>query len=320
MAFDLSAAFDTVAAKQLAPTLQALGVTGRELRWFLCYMTGGKQRVVWDSTVSGLIDVLYGPILFIILTSGMADFLGVKEDENIVYTDDSNVWQTGTTKEEVAGELAEKAAFFVEYTRRMSLSMNAAKTQLLFSSPAGNVSETTVEVEVSLIHRGDVIELLGVRYDRKLSTTPHVKSLFAVVRQRDSVVARLSNHLPRGAYLRQLSYGLVIGKFSHSLAAVARPRLEQEDSASVIWSGIQVAFNDVAWSITGERRRNHVTIEDLLDLAGFKSANRMVVKAIAAESWSCFHSDDGNCGAWNHVGRIVFSDKRTATAKTTQKI
>jgi hypothetical protein len=74
----------------------------------------------------------------------MAKFLGVKKEENIVYADDSNVWQTGSTKEEVARKLAEKAALFVEHTRRMGLSMNAAKTQLLFSSHAGNVSETTV--------------------------------------------------------------------------------------------------------------------------------------------------------------------------------
>jgi hypothetical protein len=56
MAFDLSAAFDTVAAEQLAPTLKALRGTGRELKWFLCYMLGGKQCVVWDGTVSGLTD------------------------------------------------------------------------------------------------------------------------------------------------------------------------------------------------------------------------------------------------------------------------
>jgi hypothetical protein len=53
----------------------------------------------------------------------------------------------------------------------------------------------------------------------------------------------------------------------------------------VIWSGIQVAFNDVARSITGARRRDHVRIEDLLAQAGLESANRMVVKAIAAETW-----------------------------------
>jgi hypothetical protein len=60
VAFDLSAAFDTGAAEQLSLTLQALGVTGRELRWFLCYMTGGRQNVVWDGRVSSLNNVLYG--------------------------------------------------------------------------------------------------------------------------------------------------------------------------------------------------------------------------------------------------------------------
>jgi hypothetical protein len=44
----------------------------------------------------------------------------------------------------------------------------------------------------------------------------------------------------------------------------------------------------------------------------------MVVKAIAAKTWSCFHSDNGRDGSRNHVGRIIFSDKRTATAKTTR--
>jgi hypothetical protein len=325
MAFDLCAAFDTVAYKQMAPTLQALGITGRELRWFLCYMSGGRQCVVWDGTVSGLIDVLYGvrqgsilgPILFIILTSGMAEFLGVKEEENIVYADDSNVWQTGSTKEEVARKLAEKAALFVVNTRRMGLSMNPAKTQLLFSSNAGNVSQTTVEVDGNHIHPGDVIELLGVRYDRKLSTTPHMKSLLAAVRQRLQSSHDLPTTCQGGSTCGSYPI-LVMGKFSHALAAVARLRLEREDNASVNWNKIQVAFNDVAWSVSGARRCNHVSVKDLLDQAGIESANRMVVKAIAAESWSYFHSDDGKDGPRNHVGRILFFDKRTATAKTTR--
>jgi hypothetical protein len=326
MAFDLSAAFDTVAVDQLVPTLRAMGIAGRELRWFICYMTGGRQSVVWDGTVGGLVDVLYGvrqgsilgPLLFIILTSGMANYLGVREDENIVYADDSNVWQTGSTREDVARKLTEKAALFVEYTRKMGLSMNASKTQLLFSSRAGNVTETPVEVDGSIIYPADTIELLGVRYDRKLSTAPHSKALLAAVRQRASIISRLANHLPRGEYLRQLSYGLVMGKFSHALAAVARPRLEPEDNASGIWGGIQVALNNVARSITGVRRRDHVKIEDLLAQAGLESANRMVVKAIAAETWSSFHSDDGGEGARNHIGRILFSDRRTDLAKTTR--
>jgi hypothetical protein len=156
--------------------------------------------------VSSLINVLYGlrqgsilgPLLFIILTSGMAKFLGVKEEENIVHRDDSNVWQTGNNVEEVVRKLTEKAALFLEHTRSMGLSMNAAKTQLLLLTHAGNVSEVTVEVDGNTIHPGNVIKLLGVRYARKLTTTPHIKSLLTSVRQRASVIARFANHLPRG--------------------------------------------------------------------------------------------------------------------------
>jgi hypothetical protein len=177
--------------------------------------------VVWDGTVSGLTNVLYGvrqgsilgQILFILLVSGMAAYLGIGDGENVVYADDSNVWQVGRIVEEVARKLTAKATRFVDYTRSMGLFMNASKTQLLFSSNAGNVRDVTVEVEGCTIKPTNTIELLGVCYDRKLSTTPHVRSLLAAVRQRASVVARLANHLPRGTYLRQLSYGLVMGKF-----------------------------------------------------------------------------------------------------------
>jgi hypothetical protein len=44
----------------------------------------------------------------------------------------------------------------------------------------------------------------------------------------------------------------------------------------------------------------------------------MVVKAIAAETWSCYHSNNGKDGARNHVETILFSDNRTDTAKTTR--
>jgi hypothetical protein len=87
---------------------------------------------------------------------------------------------------------------------------------------------------------------------------------------------------------------------------------------SLIWSKIQVAFNDGAGSITGAGWLNHITIKDLLDLAGIESANRMVVKAIAAETWSCYHSNDGKDLARNHVRSILFTNNKTATAKTTR--
>jgi hypothetical protein len=43
IALDLSTAFYTVAAEQLLPKLQSLGVSGRALTWFKSYLTGGRH-------------------------------------------------------------------------------------------------------------------------------------------------------------------------------------------------------------------------------------------------------------------------------------
>jgi hypothetical protein len=255
---------------------------------------------------------ILGLILFIILVSGMAEYLGIEDGENVVYTDDSNFWQTWKAVEEVIRKLTEKASSFVDYTQSMGLSMNVSKTQLLLLANAGNVANISMMVDGNTITPSHNIELLGVKYDRKLSTTPHVRSLLTAVRQRASVVARLAIHLPRGKYLRQLAYGLVVGKFSHTLAAVATPRLPNADvNATTTWSKIQVAFNNVARSITGVRLRDQVNIPDLLDLAGIPSVNTMVVKAVAVEAWMCKSRNNGKDGARNYLRAVLFKDNKT---------
>eukprot|EP00095_Tigriopus_kingsejongensis_P002758 maker-scaffold1440_size41170-snap-gene-0.6 protein:Tk02758 transcript:maker-scaffold1440_size41170-snap-gene-0.6-mRNA-1 annotation:"PREDICTED: uncharacterized protein K02A2.6-like" len=61
------------------------------------------------------------------------------------------------------------------------------------------------------------LELHGVKFDSSFSTFPHGASVAASARQQAAMIARLSHHLPRGAYLQQLARGLVLADEPSSL-------------------------------------------------------------------------------------------------------
>jgi hypothetical protein len=144
------------------------------------------------------------------------------------------------------------------------LHLNASKTQLMFSHGAGNTEDVGINVSGSLIKVAAEFELLGVKYDRGLTTAPHDAYIARNVRQRASLVARLAFHLPRGKYLRTLASRLVLGKIGHALPAVAAPRLLPTDLHNAVYARAQVAVNNVARTITGTKRSDHVRVDVLL--------------------------------------------------------
>jgi hypothetical protein len=365
MAFDLSTAFDTVAAEQL---LQSLGVTGRVLAWFELYLTGGSQQVSWAGTLRKLIAVGYGlrqgsilgPVLFLVIISDMAKTLRIGNDENVVYADDTTIWQAGKTVREVVDKLTEKAVRFAEWLRGSGLTMIASKTQLLLSANAGSYGRdqlgergvqpgdglcrpgkgsgqlgkggsllgkgddhsgnVSVMVDGKMVKAEHSIKLLGVSFDRKLTTKPHAQAMLVAVKQRAALIARLVNHIPRGKYLRQLAMGLFNGKLGHALAAYATPRLPapscEGKKKTTLYDQIQVAYSRVARLITGVKIRDRVSVPDLLERAGIPSVNGMVVNAIAMETWNCRHSSKGGNRAKNFVGALIFDQGKAV--KTTR--
>jgi hypothetical protein len=263
MGYDLSSAFDTVAAEQLLPKLQLLGIRGRELSWFVLYISGGRQCVVWNGKDSTFVVVKYrvrqgsilGPVLFLVLMADLPACLHVGEDGNILYADDINTWAAAATVEEVASILTTRAARMTRFASKKGLALNASKTQLMYTKGVG----VPVVVDSVGIIPGDTVELLGVTFDQTLTTRPHDKHVEDTARLCSSLVARLGHHLPQGRYLRQSATGLLLGKISHALPAVAAPCLVAEEKKKGTYRSVQTAVNDVARTITGHHREDHVT-------------------------------------------------------------
>jgi hypothetical protein len=197
-------------------------------------------------------------------------------------------------------QLEMSAGRVVAFTGGNGPHLNAAKTQLMFSHGAGNTEDVGVRVGGSFIKAAAEFKLLGVKYDRRLTTAPHDSYVARNVRQRASLVA------PRGKYLRTLASGLVLGKIAHALPAVAAPRLLPTDAQNVAYARAQVAVNNVARTITGSKRSNHIQVDVLLQRAGITSVIQKLVKAVAMEAWSAHTSKDGGDGARNSVGTKLF--------------
>jgi hypothetical protein len=262
----------------------------------------------------------------------LPEHLGLNQDFNAMYADDLDVWQAGKSPDEVAAKLEVIATRFTAFAKGYGLALNAKKTQLLYNrhssskyndaSNGGRLGSRgdglgSVLVDGSVIAASETFELLGVVFDRNLSVLPQEIAVAKAARQRASLVARLSHHLPRGRFLRQLAMGLLLGKVSHALSAVTAPRLTDQDKTNTASQTVQVAFNDVSRSITGKRRTDRIRVSDLLSAAKIPSFNHLVTRSVAMEAWAAFSSLDGGDGARNTVGSKIFDTTAARPSRAT---
>jgi hypothetical protein len=318
LGFDMSSAFDTLDPSLLLDKLAALGITGSAHSWFRSYLIGGHQYVDWDGAVSAYVEVLYGvrqgsilgPVLFNIHTADRAAALG--NAPNVTYANDSNAWTACKTLDDVHLSLQTAADRFVHWAKGNRLAVNAAMTQLMVSSNGGTYNGLTVNVNGKDIRAADRLDLLGVAYNRQLSTGPHDANVAKAAKQRASLIMRLSHHLPRGRYLCQQASGLVLGKINHALPALATPRLSEADGgANGAYKAVQIAVNNIARTVTRTSRREHISVEALLDSAKMPSVNAMVTVAVGVEAWKASRSCDGDDGGKNPVGSLIFDSTRS---------
>ncbi len=309
-AFDFSSAFDTLGVEELVVKLRDLDIGQEAIIWFRDYLSRRVQRVRYGSASSTLRSVsfgvpqgsLLGPVLFTVLTSDLPATLSSAAHVNVtLYADDTCIWCAGKDSNTVKEQLELASSVLLDYALENSLALNPSKTQLVWSN-----SPSPIRVGTTVVQPQEELLLLGIRFDRRLSITPHLRALVGSARSLLALTRRLLLHLPRGPQVQEIVRSLVTGRLGYG-SLLFPPRLSLGDPSSQLMQDLQVPVNDMARLLCGASRADRIPVEQLLAAAGLPAMNRMVIRAILCETWKCLNSCDGPDGGLNPLGQLLVS-------------
>lgn len=184
---DFSKAFDCLGHELILNKLEQLGVKGQALAWFKSYLEGRSQVVEIQDTQKNIRQEVrsnplpinrgvpqgsvLGPVLFILLTNDMPQYLGM-HCTPLMYADDTTLLFAESSPNSLAvnSYIALNKAY--QYCHENDLVVNAEKTkQLAFGRRQEEVPELP---EVSMESQ---TKFLGLTFDSTLSWNDHVDTL-----------------------------------------------------------------------------------------------------------------------------------------------
>ena len=225
---DLSKAFDTIDHDILLYKLYHYGFRGVSYNWFANYLTDRKQYVSHNTVQSSYENVkcgvpqgsILGPLLFILYmndickTSKLLSFILFADDTTVFYSDNDvqNLCDTMNC------ELNEVVNWF----KCNKLSLNAAKTNLMFIGTPYQTKNIPGDKHIYLdgckLTRVHDAKFLGITLDENLSWKPHINGISKTCCKNIGVLNKLKHVLPKPSLyqlyctliLPYLTYGVIL--------------------------------------------------------------------------------------------------------------
>ena len=194
---DLSKAFDCLPHDLLLAKLSAYGLGNDSLKLMHSYLSSRKHRVRIGSHLSSWLDIflgvpqgsILGPLLFNIFINDL--FYIIQEIAN--FADDNTLSSTGSSIDEVNRKLLYHLHILLEWLKNNSLVANPSKFQLIY--PGTFNQNLSLKVNDIVLNNVEVVKLLGIKIDDKISLVPHVTELCKKSNQKLRALRRVRNFL-----------------------------------------------------------------------------------------------------------------------------
>ena len=310
IAYDLSAAFDTISIDPLTEKLEAAGLTGTPLKWMRSYMSDRSQQVIWNNNKSSPLSLTHGvpqgsilgPLLFLVMVANLPSYVTHGVPNNVkanmmCYADDSTLYASSKSITLLREELERMSNCMLTYCRDVGLVINGEKTQMMVSGIKSK--DFSVTVGKSQIYPSKELNLLGIKYDTNFNTTPYLHQLASDSKTRAAIIFRLSYSVPPHL-LKVFTNGLLVGKIMAAAPAVIPFRINNDDKGAItLTDKINCALKSAARTITRTRLTDKIRSEVILEKAGLRSLNEMVASTSATMVWKSKQ--------WNDpLGKLLF--------------
>ena len=208
---DLSKAFDTLTHAQIIESLSSCGVTGTEKELFVDYLFNRKQVVRIEKEISPPEPVtcgvpqgsILGPLLFLVAFNDIGSTL--RHCKIITYADDTVIYTSGKSKEEVQELLQEDFKSIADWLELNDLVMNfkKGKTECILFGTARRVRKSTLEIKYRhhIVSTTNSYKYLGVLLDQTLSLRDHIEEVYKKAASRLYLLKRVRPQLTTEAAL-----------------------------------------------------------------------------------------------------------------------
>lgn len=220
---DFSAAFDIINHNLLLKKLECYGFDQSAVSWFESYLANRTQTVFFNGSYSDVRAVncgvpqgsCLGPLLYTIFTNDLP--LAVKRANIAMYADDSTIYTSALTTNELDTVLNAELRLVAEWVERNELVLNISKTNSMVFGSNHTISKNPMlnlrinDVSINQVHE---TKLLGITIDNKLSWTKHINKITAKMGSGISAIRRCSSFLTPKA-TKQVTQALILSNLDY---------------------------------------------------------------------------------------------------------